>query len=114
MYGLTLGKIWRTGIRADVRYTKFNSPYASGTYEALFLWRNFRDNLRWEVRTGEQNLVSAFTRQDNYRGLGTTLDWTPGSRLFLSLNCDFQRGVIQNDSQWFVTFGYRFDNRGVN
>jgi len=114
MYGLTLGRIWRTGIRADARYTKFNSPFASGSYEALFLSRSFRDNLRWEVRTGKQNLISAFTRQTSYRGLGTTLDWTPGSRVFMDLNFDLQRGVTQNYSQWFVSFGYRFDSHGVS
>ena len=113
MYGLTLGQIWRTGIRADARYTKFNSSFASGYYEALFLSRNFRDNLRCEVRAGQQNLISPYTRQTSYRGLGTTLDWTPGAHFFVGLNFDVQRGVLQNYSQWFMSFGYRFDSHSA-
>jgi len=30
MYGVTLGNIWRTGIRADARFTRFNSSFGSG------------------------------------------------------------------------------------
>jgi hypothetical protein len=113
MYGLTLSQIWRTRIRADVRYSKFNSAYASGHYEALFLSRSVRDNLALQVMAGQQNLVSPYTRQTSYRSLGTMLDWTPRSHLFMSLNFNLQRGIIQSYSQWFVSFGYRFDSRGV-
>ncbi len=113
MYGLTLSSIWRTGIRADARYTKFDSAYASGHYAALFLSRNVRDNLSLQVNVGEQNLLSSYTRQTSYRGAGATVDWTPGPHLFVDLNYNLQRGVTQNYSQWFVSFGYRFDSRGV-
>lgn len=111
MYGLTLSPVWRTGIRADVRYSTFTSPYATGNYEALFLSRNFTDKLHWEANIGKQNLVSQFTHNTRYHDYGTSLDWLPGHRFFLDFNFNVERGITQSYNQWFVTFGYRFDSR---
>ena len=111
MYGLTLNPVWRTGIRADVRYSTFASSYATGNYEALFLSRNFTDRLHWEANIGKQNLVSPFTHNTSFHDYGTLLDWTPGRRFLLDFNFNVQRGITQSYNQWFVTFGYRFDSR---
>ena len=37
MYGVTWSEIWRTGIRADVHYSKFDSSFARGNYKVLSL-----------------------------------------------------------------------------
>jgi len=110
LYGLTWNRIWRTEIRGDIRYSKFTSAFGSGNYAAVSLSRNFRDNLRWEVTMGQQSFVSSYTRDTRYRNLGTTLDWSPGSRFFVDCGLNRQIGNIQSYIQWYVGLGYRFDS----
>jgi len=110
MYGLTVGRIWRTGIRGDVRISKFDSSFGRGDYALLSLSRNFRDSLRWEVSAGMQSLTSPLTRDTRYRNLGTTLDWSPGAHFFVDCGFNRQRGTIQDYNQWFMGMGYRFDS----
>jgi hypothetical protein len=33
-YGITLGNLWKTGLLADLHYSKFNSAFGSGKYES--------------------------------------------------------------------------------
>ncbi|MFB3921311.1 MAG: hypothetical protein ACE145_06285 [Terriglobia bacterium] len=110
MYGVTVGQIWRTGIRGDVRYSKFDSSFGRGDYTLLSLSRSFRDTLRWEVSAGRQSLTSSFTRDTRYRNLGTTLEWYPGTHFFVDGGFSRQQGNIQDYSQWFMGMGYRFDS----
>jgi hypothetical protein len=110
MYGVTVGQIWRTGIRGDVRYSKFDSSFGRGDYTLLSLSRNFRDTLRWEVSAGRQSFTSAFTRDTRYRNLGTTLEWYPGAHFFVDCGFNRQRGNTQDYNQWSVGMGYRFDS----
>jgi hypothetical protein len=110
MYGITVDPIWRTGLRGDVHYSTFASPYATGHYESFSMSHSFGENLRWEGTIGKQSLWSRYTRNTTYTGFGTLLDWTPGRNLFLDLNFNLQRGVTQNYAQWFLTIGYRFDS----
>jgi hypothetical protein len=108
LYGVTLGKIWRTGIRADLRYSKFDSSFGRGTYEALSLSRQFGDNLRWEVQGGQQNFNSFLTQQNRARWVNSNLDWMVGSHYFLGAGFTFYRGAVQVYDQIFFTTGYRF------
>lgn len=110
MYGVTVGRIWRTGIRGDVRYSKFDSSFGSGDYTLLSLSRSFRDTLRWEVSAGRQSLTSTFTSNTRYRNLGTSLEWYPGAHFFIDGGFNRQRGNIQDYNQWYVGMGYRFDS----
>ena len=107
---MIFGQIWRTGIRGDVRYSQFDSSFGRGHYEALALSRTFRDTLRLEVTAGRQSFISPLTRDTNYRNLGTTLEWYPGSSFFMDGGFSRQQGTIQDYSQWYVGFGYRFDS----
>ena len=110
MYGVIFGQIWRTGIRGDVRYSQFDSSFGQGHYSALSLSRTFRDTLRLEVTAGRQSFNSPLTRDTNYRNLGTTFEWYPGSSFFMDGGFSRQQGTIQDYSQWYVGFGYRFDS----
>ena len=108
MYGITLGEIWGTGIRSDLRYSKFDSAFGRGDYRALSLSRHFGEGLRWEVQTGFQNFVSPLTQQARGRFVNTTLDWFLGKHYFIEGGFTWQRGDQQNYDQWFMVLGRRF------
>lgn len=112
LYGVTLGRIWRTGIRMDARYSKFDSTFGQGWYESLSLSRNFTENMRWEVQGGRQRFFSPLTTDNGSMFVNSLLDVNVGSNYFMEGGVTFQRGQAQNYEQWFTTFGYRFDNRG--
>lgn len=111
LYGFTVDRIWRTGLRADVRYSKFDSSFGRGTYRALSLSRNVGENMRFEVQAGDQSLVSTFTNLTSSRFLMASVDANLGSHYFLQGGFTAQRGIQQAYNQWFITMGYRFDNR---
>lgn len=111
MFGVSSGRIWRTGIRADVRYSRFNSAFAQGTYRALTLSRDFREAFHLEVQAGSQVFVSALTKDNGSRFVNSHLDVNVGSRYFLEGGLTLQRGAWQDYTQWYGSIGYRFDNR---
>jgi hypothetical protein len=111
LYGFTVDHIWRTGLRADVRYSKFDSSFGRGAYRALSLSRNLGENMRFEVQAGGQSLVSTFTNLTSSRFLMASVDTNLGSHYFLQGGFTAQRGLQQAYNQWFITMGYRFDNR---
>ena len=112
MYGLTLNKIWKTGLRGDARYSEFNSSFGHGTYSSVTLSRSFRDTLQWQLLAGKQNMVSTFTQNSNYRNLGSTIDWFPTRMpIYFNLGLTRQQGTIMNYNQWYMGMGYRFDTR---
>lgn len=111
MFGVTLGRIWRTGMRADLRFSRFDGAFARGSYRALSLSRSFHETLRLEVQAGSQVFVSPFTNDTGSRFLNSHIDLNFGSRYFLEGGLTLQRGALQNYNQWYTSFGYRFDNR---
>ena len=108
MYGLTLGSLWRTGIRADLRYSQFDSSFGSGTYRTLMLSRQLGESFRFDVQGGQQNLVSTFTNENRVRWVTSTLDWFLSRHYFLGGGLTIYRGHSQSYNQWFVNLGYRF------
>ncbi len=110
MYGFTVNKIWKTGMRGDVRYSEFNSSFGRGTYSSLTLSRSFRDTLQWQLLAGKQNMVSSFTRNSNYRSLGSTIDWFPKFPIYVNAGFTRQQGTIMTYNQWYIGLGYRFDS----
>ncbi len=108
MEGLTFGKIWRTGIRADVRYSKFDSSFGSGTYRALVLSRDLGERLRFNIEGGQQDFASTITSQDHARYITSFIDWFLGRHYFLGSGFTIYRGQIQNYDQWYLNLGYRF------
>jgi hypothetical protein len=111
LYGITLGRIWYTGIRADVRYSKFASSFGSGNYRALTLSRSFKDRLRLEVNAGKQTFMSTLAVPSDYKLLGSTMELNLGSHYFIETAFNVQRGLQQNYNQWITTMGYRFDTK---
>ncbi len=107
LYGVTLGNIWRTGIRADVRYSEFDGSFGSGRYRSATLSREVGEHFRWEVNGGLQSLRSLLSQQTESSFVGGTLDWFLGHHYFMETGFTFQRGDRPYD-QWFTTLGYRF------
>lgn len=115
MYGATLDQILHTGIRADFHYSRFNSSFGDGSYEALTLSRNLKGRFHLQLLGGQQafasNSVSAFSSNTRSRFITSQVDMDVGARYFLSGGITVQRGGFMNYDQWFTTLGYRFDNR---
>jgi hypothetical protein len=109
LYGLTLGRLWKTGLRADARYSKFTSSFGEGNYRALSLSRNFSEAVRIEVTAGRQNFVSSLAMPTDYKLLGSTVDWNLGSHYFFESSINLQQSQQQSFEQWLMTVGYRFD-----
>ena len=108
MYGITFGRIGRTGIRADARYSKFDSSFGSGTYHSLLLSREIGENFRIELQAGEQTLASPLTSENFAWWVTTNFDWFLGLHYFLGGGYTIYRGAIQRYDQWFLNLGYRF------
>jgi len=111
MYGVTFGSLPWTGIRADFRYSKFDSSFGGGSYEALSLSRSFRESLRWDVLAGSQSFGSSLSKTNSARFVTGNLEMNVGANYFLQGGYTRNWGSLQNYDQWMFTFGYRFDNR---
>ncbi len=111
MFDLAKDHIWRTGLRVDLRYSRFNSAFAQGSYRALGMSREFGDGLRLEVQGGSQSFVSPLTRDNGSRFFNSNLDVAIRTHYFLEGGFTLQRGGFENYDQWHFTLGYRFDNR---
>lgn len=111
LFDLTKSRIWRTGLRVDVRYSKFNSAFAQGSYRAVAVSRDFGDAFRLEVQGGTQSYVSAFTSDNGSHFFNSNLDVAVRAHYFLEGGFTVQRGAFENYDQWHFTLGYRFDNR---
>jgi hypothetical protein len=112
MYGFTIGQIWRTGLRGDVRYSRFNSSFGDGEYESASLSRNISDAFRMEVQYGQQKFISGLSANSTSRFVNTMLDTNLGKHYFFTGGFTVDRGVLLDYNQWYLTLGYRFDNRG--
>jgi hypothetical protein len=112
MYGLTLGRIWRTGFRADLRQSTFASSFGRGTYRSVSLSRNFGDAVRWELQGGSQTFLSPLTSNSRSKFVMTNVDVNLGRHYFLQGAFTVEQGNFMNYQQWFTTFGYRFDTKG--
>ncbi len=112
--GVTAGNIMRTGVRADLRYSKFDSSFGRGTYRSLMFSRELGEGLRFDLQVGQQDFVSTLTRQNRARFINGDVDWFLSTHYYLGLGITMYRGEAQNYNQSFVTLGYRFDNRRRN
>jgi hypothetical protein len=111
MYGVTFGSLPRIGVRADFRYSKFDSAFGGGSYKALSLSRSLHESFRWEMLAGSQSFASAFSKTTSARFLTGNFEQNVGTNYFLQGGYTISRGGLQNYNQWMFTFGYRFDNR---
>jgi hypothetical protein len=111
LYGISWDRIWKTGLRADLRASKFDSSFGSGSYRSLALSRNLGDRVHWQVQAGRQTLVSAYTSQGSSKFINGSVDAVIGRHYFIQGDYTTQRGGFFDYDQWILTFGYRFDNR---
>lgn len=110
--GVTNSDVLRTGIRVDLRYSKFDSSFGGGTYRSLMLSRDLGDRLQFDVQVGQQDYLSTWTNEQNRACfVNGNLNWFLGSRYYVGVGMTFYSGTDQNYRQSFVTLGYRFDTR---
>lgn len=111
MFGATISNIWKTGIQADARYSKFDSSFASGTYTTVTVTRDLLDNLRMNLQVGRYAYNSSVAASSASKFANIFFDTNLGSRLFLESQFTAQRGGSVDYDQWTTTLGYRFNNR---
>ena len=111
MYGITWNEIWRTGIRADIHYSKFDSDFARGTYRVLSLSRHLANRMMWDAQVGGQSLSSAFTVNQSSKFVDTSIDTNFTKRTFLQSGYTLEHGSALNYRQWYLSLGYRFDEK---
>ncbi|MGZ3318957.1 MAG: hypothetical protein ACXU95_16885, partial [Isosphaeraceae bacterium] len=113
MYGFTVDEIGRTGLRADLRYSKFDSSFGRGDYKLLTLSRHLGDRMMWDAQFGMQNLISPFTANTSSRFVDSSFDTNLWGRSFLQSGYTVVRGNSVNYNQWYLSLGYRFDGKKV-
>jgi hypothetical protein len=109
--GVTAGNILHSGIRADLRHSRFDSSFGRGTYQSFMLSRDLGETLQFDIQIGRQDILSTFTSQNRSRFINGNLSWFFGTHYYLGIGTAVYRGNIENYRQYFATLGYRFDNR---
>jgi hypothetical protein len=107
-YGISFAQIWKTGLFADLHYSKFDSSFGGGQYQSLSLSRSLTDRLRVQVLAGHQILNTNLSSNLNSNFVNAAADCNVGSRYFLEGNFGWYQGTSLSYRQWSVVFGYRF------
>jgi AMIN domain len=113
MYGVTWTEARHTGIQTDFHYTNFDSNFAQGSYRALSLSRQIGNRVLWNVQLGNQSLVSPFTANNTSNFAATSVDVNMGKHSYLQSGYTFVTGASLNYRQWYLSWGYRFDQKQV-
>jgi hypothetical protein len=95
MYGVQTGSILWTGLKADVRYTRFDSAFGAGHYRSLTFRRQVGESFRFEVTGGEQSYASPFTEQSRAIFLKGNWDWFFGAHYFVGGGVTGYRGACR-------------------
>lgn len=106
-YGISFGSIWKTGIFADAHYSKFDSAFGSGKYQALSLSKSFTDTFRVQAYGGHQVFDTPLSNNTKSNFVNGVVDWNVGSRYFLEGNFGWYTGTSLSYTQWTTVFGYR-------
>jgi len=115
MFGASMANIWKTGLTADVRFSKFSSAFASGTYKTVTVSRDVTDNMRLDLQLGRYayNSVPTGSPSSNSNFANVTFESNLGSKLFVQSMFTAQRGGSLDYNQWTTTIGLRFNNRAA-
>jgi hypothetical protein len=111
MFGITFGRLPWINMHADARYSRFNSSFGSGSYEALSFSKNLGETLQLQILAGRQNFASTLSSANHSEFVNTMLETALGEHYFVQGGGTITRGNQMNYEQWIFTFGYRFDNR---
>lgn len=108
MYGIGFRDLWSTGIRADIRHSRFRGAFGQGWYQSVSFTRPFGENLRVDVQGGAQEFRSPLG--GDHRGLWTnvSLDWLLGGHYAVTSGLNVYRGEVQSYDQMFFSLGYRY------
>ncbi|HYY72388.1 MAG TPA: hypothetical protein VE778_02225 [Candidatus Bathyarchaeia archaeon] len=106
-YGLSLGRLWKIGMLADLHYSKFNSTFGSGQYESFSLSKSFTDSFRVQVYGGHQIFHTILSSNTNSNFVNGVVDFNVGPRYFLEGNFGWYNGASLSYSQWSTVIGYR-------
>ena len=107
-FGLTVPNVLKTGLLADVHYSKFDSSFGSGKYTSVSLSKNLTDSFRLQFLGGHQTFNSGLTNNNHSNFVNAVVDWNVGPRYFVEGNFGWYRGTSMNYQQWSTVFGYRF------
>jgi hypothetical protein len=113
LYGVTMSNIWKTGLVADARYSKFDSAFAAGTYRSVSISRDLGERLRLNLQGGSYAYNSSLAANSSSFFVNAIFDTNLGSRYFLQSAFTAQRGGTMEYNQWTTTLGLRFDNRAA-
>jgi hypothetical protein len=114
LFGASMSNIWKTGLTADVRYSKFDSVFAAGTYSTLTLSRDLTDSLRLNLQAGRYSYTSTVASNSNSDFINIMADSNLGSEFFVESMFTLQRGGSLNYNQWTTTVSIRFNNRAAS
>ncbi len=114
MFGVTLNEVPRTGIRADFHYSKFDSNFGYGHYAVLSLSRQVTNRMFWNVQLGKQDVVSSHTLDCFSNFLDDSLDINLGRHSYLQSGYTYVKGDTMDYRQWYMSWGYRFDEGKSN
>jgi hypothetical protein len=107
-FGITFNNLLKTGLLADVHYSKFDSAFGSGKYTSFSLSKSVTDSLHLQLFGGHQSFDSSLTNNNQSNFANAVIDWNVGPRYFLEGNFGLYRGTSLNYQQWSTIFGYRF------
>ena len=110
MFGVTFNRLPFWKLRADAHYSRFNSSFGTGSYEAFSVSRQLSDTLRLEFLGGQQHFSSGVTSNSNSKFYTSTVETSLGRHYYMQGNFTLNRGELSYD-QYLFSFGYRFDNR---
>jgi hypothetical protein len=106
-YGLSLGRIWKTGMLLDLHYSKFDSSFGSGKYQSFSLSKSLTDSFRVQVYGGHQTFNTVLSTNTNSNFVNGVVDLNVGPRYFLEGNFGWYNGASLSYTQWSSVFGYR-------
>jgi len=107
-FGITFNNILKTGLLADLHYSKFDSAFGSGKYTSFSLSKTLSDSLHLQLFGGHQSFNSSLSSNNSSNFVNGVIDWNVGPRYFFEGNYGFYRGTNLNYQQWTTIFGYRF------
>jgi hypothetical protein len=112
LFGASMSNIWKTGLTADARYSRFDSAFAAGTYRSVSITRDIGERLQMNLQGGKYAYSSSLAADSNSYFVNLLCDTNLGSRYFMQNAFTTQRGGTMQYNQWTTTLGYRFDNHG--
>jgi hypothetical protein len=109
MFGATLNEVGRSGIRADFHYSKFDSNFGFGHYGVLSLSRQVTNRMFWNVQLGKQAIESSHTLDCFSNFVDDSVDFNLGRHSYLQSGFTYVKGDTMDYRQWYMSWGYRFD-----